>query len=251
MKTELGGSAQKGGPLLIARRVAQIMRVLARHKILGALRGRNHWPAPSEVRKAFEELGLVFLKFAQVLAMRRDLLAEPYIRELEHLQDRLPPIPFHTVQATVEHQLGKPLDRLFRSFERQPLATATIAQVHEARLMDGRHVVVKVRRPGLEAVIAQDIATLRYLALLLESLFPKLLNVGLAGMVVEFENTLRREIDFRREARNIQRFRVAWAAFRGVWIPDVVPSRSNEAVLTMAYSPGMRIDLYAKKHPGR
>src|SRR5665213_3074888 len=226
MKTELGGSAQKGGPLLIARRVAQIMRVLARHKILGALRGRNHWPAPSEVRKAFEELGLVFLKFAQVLAMRRDLLAEPYIRELDHLQDRLPPIPLHTVQAT-------------------------IAQVHEARLMDGRHVVVKVRRPGLEAVIAQDIATLRYLALLLESLFPKLLNVGLAGMVVEFENTLRREIDFRREARNIQRFRVAWAAFRGVWIPDVVPSRSNEAVLTMAYSPGMRIDLYAKKHPGR
>ena len=251
MKISPASPAQKGGSLRVARRVAQIMGVLARHKILGALRGRNHWPPPAEVRKAFEELGLVFLKFGQVLAMRRDLLAEPYIRELERLQDQLPPIPFHTVQATVERQLGKPLDRLFRSFEREPRATATIAQVHEARLRDGRHVVVKVRRPGLEAVIAEDIATLRYLALLLESLFPKLLDVGLAAMVVEFENTLHRETDFRREARNIRRFRAAWARFRGVWIPDVVPARSNAAVLTMVYSPGTRIDAYAKRHPGR
>src|SRR4051812_11696953 len=87
------------GPPGISRRVAEIMRVLERHKVLGALRGKKHWPSPVEVRQAFEELGVVFLKFGQVLGLRRDLLPEPYIRELEQLHDQLPPVPFSTVKA--------------------------------------------------------------------------------------------------------------------------------------------------------
>jgi ubiquinone biosynthesis protein len=115
---------------------------------------------------------------------------------------------------------------------------------------NGVVVAVKVRRPGLEKLITDDIATLRHLAAVLESLFPKLLELGLTSMVGEFERSLRREVDFMREARNICRFRRSLTQFRGVWIPAVIESRSSEAVLTMKYSPGIRIDSYAKKHRG-
>src|ERR1035437_9449968 len=147
-----------------------IMRVLARHKFLGALFGRGRWPAPKEVRESFEELGLVFLKFGQVLALRRDLLPAAYIDELELLHDQLPAMGIDVVRATVEVELGAPLTKLFAVFSETPLAAATIAQVHEATLRDGRHVAVKIQRPGLEAMIAMDIAALTYLAALGESL---------------------------------------------------------------------------------
>ena len=232
-----------------ALRVAQIMRVMARHGILGALRGRRHWPPPSEVRKAFEDLGVVFIKFAQVLALRRDILPVAYVHELERLHDRVPALPFAAIRAAVERQLGRPLKGLFRSFNPQPLAQASIAQVHEARTKGGRHVAVKVRRPGLEAVIGRDIATLHHLAAVLESLFPRLIDVGLSGMVTEFERSLHREVDFSREARNMARIRASLGSLRGLWIPETLEELSADSVLTMTYSPGKRIDLAAKRRP--
>jgi ubiquinone biosynthesis protein len=235
--------------LRTAPRLMQILRVLARHKCLSGLRGASHCPPPAEVRAAFEELGLGFLKFGQVLALRRDLLPAAYIEELERLHDRLPALSFDVVRATVEAQLGAPLRELFASFNEAPLATATIAQVHEATMPTGRHVVVKVQRPGLEATIAEDVAALAYLAALGESLSLRLRALNLSVMVREFADSLRREIDFRREARSIGRFRSALADVPDLWIPDVVAERSSGAVLTLEYSPGERVDLYAKRHP--
>ena len=237
------------GLLRTAPRLMQILRVLARHKCLRGLRGASHCPPPAEVREAFEELGLGFLKFGQVLALRRDLLPAAYIEELERLHDRLPALSFDVVRATVEAQLGAPLRELFASFNEAPLATATIAQVHEATMPDGRHVVVKVQRPGLEATIAEDVAALAYLAALGESLSLRLRALDLSVMVREFADSLRREIDFRREARSIERFRTALADVPDLWIPDVVAERSTGAVLTLEFSPGERVDLYAKQHP--
>ena len=115
-------------------RLMQILRVLIRHKFLGALFGRGHWPAPQEVRETLEELGVVFLKFGQVLAMRRDLLPAAYTRELEQLHDQLPAMAFGAVRAKVEAELGAPLTALFSSFNETPIGSATIAQVHEATL---------------------------------------------------------------------------------------------------------------------
>lgn len=135
----------KSSPLKAAPRLMHILRVLARHKFLGALLGRKHWPPPKDVRETFEELGLTFLKFGQVLAMRRDLLPDAYINELELLHDQLPAMGFDVVRATVEGDLGAPLTHLFVSFSETPLAAATIAQVHEATMQDGRHVAVKVQ----------------------------------------------------------------------------------------------------------
>ena len=240
---------KKNKLLRAAPRLMQILRVLARHKLLGALRGKGQWPPPKDVRETFEELGLTFIKFGQVLAMRRDLLPDAYIDELELLHDQLPALGIDTVRAMVEVELGAPLAQLFATFCETPLAAATIAQVHEATLHDGRHVAVKVQRPGLEEIIAKDIAALTSLVALGESLFTRLHVLDLPVLVNEFANSLNRETDFQREARSIVLFRTALADVPDLWIPDVVAERSSGNVLTMEFSAGERVDLYASLHP--
>lgn len=235
--------------LRAAPRLMQILRVLSRHKFLGAVFGRGHWPSPKEVRETFEELGLVFLKFGQVLALRRDLLPVAYIDELQLLHDQLPAMDIHMVRATATVELGAPFADLFLTFSETPLAAATIAQVHEATMQDGRHVAVKVQRPGLKAIISTDIAALTYLVGLGEKLFPRLRALDLPVVVRELANSLSRETDFRREARSIVLIRAALADVPDLWIPDVVAECSGATVLTMEYSGGERVDIYAKLHP--
>ena len=208
--------------LRAAPRLMQILRVLKRHKFLGALRGKEHWPSPNEVRETFEELGLTFLKFGQVLALRRDLIPDAYINELELLHDQLPAMSMNNVRARIETELGAPLDKLFTSFSETPLAAATIAQVHEATMQDGRHVAVKVQRPGLKRIISKDIAAPTYLVALGEWVFPRLRALDLPVVVHEFANSLNRETDFSHEARSISLFRDALSDVPNLWIPDVV-----------------------------
>jgi ubiquinone biosynthesis protein len=239
---------EKSSLLRAAPRLMQILRVLTRHKLLRALLGKKHWPPPKAVREALEELGLTFLKFGQVLAMRSDLLPATYIDELRLLHDHLPAMGIDAAHATVELELGAPLTELFSSFSETPLAAATIAQVHEATMHDGRHVAVKVQRPGLKATISKDIAALTYLVALGERLFPHLRALDLPVVVHEFANSLNREIDFSREARSIALFRAALADVPDVWIPDVVVEYSRKTVLTMEYSAGERVDVYAGMH---
>ncbi len=223
--------------------------MLTRRGILGALRGRAHWPAPAALRATFEDLGLVFIKFGQVLAVRRDLLPDAYANELEHLHDRLPTVPFPEIAVIVERALGCPIRDRFASFDETPLASASIAQVHAARLADGRSVVVKVRRSGLAERVAEDTAILMDLAALAESVAPALQPADPVGLVQAFKRTLTREMDLHLEAETTRRFRTAWADLDGVWIPDVVPEVSSATVLVTEHSPGMRIDDYARGHP--
>jgi ubiquinone biosynthesis protein len=230
-------------------RLLQILGVLTRHKFLGALFGRSHWPPPKEVRETLEELGVVFLKFGQVLAMRRDLLPAAYTKELEQLHDQLPAMSIAVVRARVKAELGAPVTELFATFAEIPLGSATIAQVHQATMLDGRHVAVKVQRPGLKIKIATDMAALNYLVTMGEKLFPRLRTLDLPRVVSEFSISLNRETDFTREARSIVLFRTAMADFPDMWIPDVVPECTGGAVLTLEFSAGERIDHYAKKHP--
>lgn len=230
-------------------RLMQILSVLARHKFIGALRGKKHWPPPKEVRETFEELGLTFIKFGQVLAMRRDLLPDAYIDELELLHDRLPAMDAGTVRARVEAELGVPLERLFATFNEASIAAATIGQVHEATMADGRHVAVKVQRTGLQETISSDVAALTYLVTLGEGLFPSLRALDLPVVVRELASSLNRETDFGREARSLTLLRAALEDVPDLWIPEVIPERSCGAVLTMTFSTGERIDHYAPLHP--
>lgn len=226
-----------------------ILRVLGRHGFIGALRGSGHWPTPTAVREALEELGVVYLKFGQVLAMRRDLLPAAYITELERLQDRLPPMAPGAVREIIERELGRPLNELFATFDETPMAAATIAQVHRATLSDKREVIVKVRRTDIAARAAADLPTLMYLAAVAERVAPQLRPFDLVAMVREFRESLGREMDFRLEARSIARFRAAMADTPGLWIPDTISALSTEAVLTEEFSAGERIDTYAEAHP--
>ncbi len=141
------------------------------------------------------------------------------------------------------------MTELFSSFSETPLAAATIAQVHEAALPDGRHVAVKVQRPGLDATFSTDIAAMTYLVALGEKLFPRLRPFDLSVVVHEFAHSLNRETDFTREARSIVLFRAVLADVPDLWIPDTVPKCSSGTVLTQEFSPGERVDLYAEQHP--
>ncbi|HEU4990054.1 MAG: AarF/ABC1/UbiB kinase family protein [Gemmatimonadota bacterium] len=240
------------GPGAVARsapRMLGILRVLRRHGILGALRGRRHWPEPAEVRLALEELGVVFLKFGQVLAVRRDLLPDDYLRELERLHDDLPAMPFREVAAIVEQDLGGRLSDHFAWVDETPIAAATIAQVHRARLRDGREIVLKVRRGGLERRVAEDVSILAYLGALGEHYVRRLQTFDLVGLIQEFRFSLQRELDFRLEARTIRRFREALRDVPGVWTPDIVPEACGPAVIAMEYFRGVRVDRYADAHP--
>ena len=232
-----------------APRLFQILRVFARHKFLRSLVGKKKLPPPKELREIFEELGLVFIKFGQVLAMRRDLLPPEYIKELELLHDDLPAMNISIVRSTIKAELGTPLSKLFLSFTEKPIAAATIAQVHEAIMHDGLKVAVKVQRPGLKEIITTDIAALTYLVSLGEKLFPKLRVFDLPVVVKEFAITLIRETDFNREARSMILFKKALTNIPDLWIPDVMKECSGRTVLTMDFSEGKRIDHYAKKHP--
>lgn len=230
-------------------RLLQILRILYRHGVIRALRGKDHLPSPKEVRVIFEELGLTFIKLGQVLAMRRDLLPDAYICELEKLQDNLPALDFDVVNATVEAEFDVPLKEMFRSFSVTSLASATIAQVHDATTLDGRHVAVKVQRPGLESLISTDIAALTYLVNLAEKISPQLRALDLPVLVEEFANSLYRETNFSREADSIRLMRAALAEVPNLWIPDVVADLSGKTVLTLEFCDCQRIDIYAKKHP--
>ena len=217
---------EKTSLLRVAPRLLQILRVLVRRKVLRAVFSKEHMPSPKVVRETFQELGVAFLKFGQVLAMRRELLPAAYIDELRLLHDDLPAMGYNAARATVEARLGAPLTQLFSSFGEEPLAAATIAQVHEATMKDGRHVAVKIQRPGLEPVISRDIAVLKYLAALGEKLDPRLRPFDLPSAVREFATSLHRELDFTREARSIALFRAALSDVPEVWIPGVVASAS-------------------------
>jgi ubiquinone biosynthesis protein len=245
----LTGPEKKTSLLRVAPRLLQILRILARHKALGVLLGKKHMPSPKVVREVFEELGVTFLKFGQVLAMRRELLPAAYIEELKLLHDELPPLDFVTVRTEVERCSSVPLSELFSSFSETPLAAATIAQVHEATMRDGRHVAVKVQRPGLEAQVSTDIAVLQYMAALGERLFPSIRPFDLPAAVREFDTSLHRELDFTREAHSIILFRAALDDIAELWIPAVIGECSSGTVLTLEFSAGERVDLYGKSHP--
>lgn len=172
---------------------------------------------PERVRLAFEELGPTFIKFGQVLSSRPDLLSTEFVKELSKLQDSVPPFPFGDAKALIEAQFGRPLTEVFASFEEEPLAAASLAQVHRARTKAGDEVAVKVQRPGIADIIETDIRILRDLAALCERHLPESRYYEPVRIVDEFARTIRREMDFVREGRNIDRFRKYFAGDETVY----------------------------------
>ncbi|MDD1775279.1 MAG: AarF/ABC1/UbiB kinase family protein [Methanobacterium sp.] len=197
--------------------------------------------APKRLRLVLEELGTTFIKLGQVLSTRPDLVGKEVADELAKLQDEVPPISFESVRNVVETDLENSLDNLFEEFNEIPIASASIAQVHEARLKDGTRVAVKVQRNEIETQIKKDIVILRYLAGQVENRVTNLKYYNLIGIVDEFERVIVKEMDFEQEARNIERFRTIFEDDSHLCAPKVYEEYTNTRVLTMDYIDGIKI----------
>ncbi|MBI5015674.1 MAG: AarF/ABC1/UbiB kinase family protein [Deltaproteobacteria bacterium] len=178
-------------------------------------------PIPVQLRMALEDLGPTFVKLGQMLSTRPDLVPPLFVDEFRKLQDDVPPFSFAEVSRIVEEETGAPLAGSALTVDPQPLAAASIAQVHRARLGDGTRVVLKVQRPGIERLVSQDLAILYLLAGFAGRHIEELRDVDLGTIVDEFARTIRGELDFFREASHVERFRKSFEAFEGVVIPAV------------------------------
>ncbi len=208
---------------------------------LRTLGRRNDAPRGVRLRRAFEHLGPIFVKFGQVLSTRRDLLPVDIADELARLQDRVPPFPAAAARALVEKAYGRPLEDVFASFEAEPVASASIAQVHFATLQNGREVAVKVLRPGMLAVIEDDLSLLHRLARWVERLSADGKRLRPREVVAEFDGYLHDELDLVREAANAAQLRRNMAGLGLVLVPEMVWDLCTPTVLVMERMKGVPI----------
>lgn len=193
-------------------------------------------------RERLVELGPAYIKLGQVLSTRPDLLPEPYLAELQHLQDHVAPLPLADVERVLEEELHADTGRLFGSFDPEPLGSASLGQVHAATLRDGRPVVVKVQRPGIREQLADDLEYFGELARFLSAHTSAGARLDLVGVVQQVERALADELDYRIEARNAATFRRNLAGFSRILIPRVIEAYTSARVLTTERVYGRRID---------
>lgn len=248
---------------LSARRLQEIINVFIKHGFgqlveqlnLGKfvpfkkrIRDIGKWSSaqtlsPQErLRIAFEELGPTFIKLGQLFASRPDIVGVNWAEEFKKLQDQVPAFDFEEVKRVIEKELKRELEEIFISFNPEPLGSASIAQVHEAVLKDGREVIVKVRRPRLKEQILLDLNILQGIAKLMEKYIPESKLFDPSGVVSEFSKSLLKEIDFRKEATNALVFRDNFKDCEFVFIPTVYRELTTERVLVMERIRGERID---------
>jgi len=225
------------------RRYSQVLRIAVRHGLGRFLRGRRHRGLQAStsrselarsVRRAMDEGGVTFVKLGQQLSTRRDLVPVEFVRELTDLQDQAAPIPWPDVEAVLRNELG-PVDEVFDHVDPEPLAAASVAQVHAARLLGGAEVVVKVQRPGVARVVEQDLDILFRLAATLESRTDWGSSLGLAGLASGFALALREELDFTTERDNLRAMAAALVASGrcGIRVPEPHAWWCTERVLVM------------------
>jgi len=223
-------------------RLLEINRVLARHRLDEIIlathlfrplrflprlwpgnwgRARARAPRGERIRRALEELGPIFVKFGQALSTRRDLLPLDIADELALLQDRVPPFPGDAARAIVERAYQRPVEQVFLRFEVEPLAAASIAQVHKATLHDGREVVVKVLRPGMARIIRRDLEIMYLLARLAERYWREGRRLHAVDVVTEYERTILDELDLMREAANAAQLRRNFLDSPLLYVPEV------------------------------
>lgn len=221
------------------------------HGLLGHEARPEPYTQPEHVRLAFEQLGATSIKLGQILSTRPDLLGPDYQRELAKLQDAAPPVPGDVITATIEAELGRPVDEVFASFDSEPLAAASIGQVHAATLDDGTQVVVKVRRPGVVAEVHQDLEILRNLAARASRRWSAAADYDVVGLADEFADTIHNELDYLQEARNAERFARNFADDDDVHIPRVFWETTTSRVLTLERIQGINVsDLAALDEAG-
>src|SRR6266852_685038 len=205
------------------------------------LRAEMRATSARRFRETLADLGPTFIKLGQILSSRPDILPPDFIAELSHLQDSAPPMTLEAVLRLVEQGLGHPAGELFAQIDPEPLASASIAQVHRARLKSGESVVVKVQRPAIEQQIRSDTDLLFYLARFLEGVIEETGIYTPTGIVSEFRQAMLIELDFENEARNIQEFAKTHAERPYVVIPKLYRELSCRTVITLQELKGRKL----------
>ncbi|MBI2859895.1 MAG: hypothetical protein HYX91_00115 [Chloroflexi bacterium] len=248
-----------GGGLKQLSRFQQVVNVLVKHGFGSALGRIRVWECvhiqkgilrrecpltaltvPRRVRLALEELGPTFVKLGQVLSTRPDQVPPEFIAELKELQQAVKPVPADQVRGVIETELGRPVDQVFGSFDDTPIAAASLAQVHRA-VLNGQPVALKVQRPGILEQIEVDLAIARNLAALAERYSPALYLLNPAGLIREFADQIRNELDFVAEVSSMKRFARNFADDERIRVPAVYPELSTRRLITMEYIEGVNI----------
>lgn len=211
-------------------------------RLLGKVpKGYERLPIEVRIRKVFEDLGPTFIKFGQVLATRPDLIPMALVLELKRLHDQVPPFPFEDVKALLEEDLRRPISEVFEYIEEEPIASASIAQVHGARLITGEEVVIKVQRPRLNEVVRADLRLLQGLAHLIESRIPELRPFRPRALVEEFKRSLERETDFIAEMHAMLRYKQAFSDEPKLYVPRPYENLCTKRVLVMERVRGVKV----------
>jgi ubiquinone biosynthesis protein len=197
---------------------------------------------PQRLRLAMEELGPTFIKLGQTLSTRPDLIPHEYAEEFLSLQDKVPPFNIEEVRQQIFHELGASSDELFAEFSDEPLAAASIGQVHRARLKTGEDVVLKIQRPDIKSTIETDLDILMGLAYLIVNHLSDEMIADPIAIVKEFRRVIHRELDYTREGRTIERFNTNFADSKTMLIPQVFWEFTGQTILTMSYMEGIKID---------
>jgi ubiquinone biosynthesis protein len=229
---------------------AGVFRLIGRREQVEQAPDTRAASAARRFRRMLEDLGPTFVKLGQVLSTRADLLPSEFVAELRLLQDSVTPIPLDAVRAQIQAGLGRSPEEAFARIEQEPLAAASIAQVHRATTLEGEPVVVKVQRPGIQAQISSDLHVLRALAKLLEAVVEETGIYSPVGIVEEFDRAIREELDFVHEAENVHAFEETHRARKGIRIPRVLDELSSGTVLTLEFFGGVRL-LEAQLSPER
>ena len=196
-----------------------------------------------ELASDLEKLGPTFIKLGQLLSTRADLLPKPYLDALERLQDHVEPISFEEVERIISSELGIRISKAFSEFETEPLAAASLAQVHRAYMRDGRAVVVKVQRPNIREQIVEDLEALNEIARFLDAHTELGRRYEFENMLVNLRKSVLRELDFKMEANNLLSIGQNLAEFEKIIIPEPVEDFTTSRVLTMEYIPGKKITM--------
>lgn len=194
-------------------------------------------PFPRQLRRRLELLGPTYIKFGQILSLREDILPKPITQELKHLLDRLPEVPFDRMKEIMEENLGAPLDRFFETVHEKPLGSASIAQTHLARTLDGDDVVLKVVKPGIKDTVLTDLTLLKLLGVLLHPLMPQYRP---RYLIYEFSLFTSREVNLEFEAENADVFQSNFADQDDIVFPRIYHHLSNENMLCMQYLDGFK-----------
>lgn len=206
------------------------------------------------IRMVCEELGTTFIKFAQIASNRPDLIPEELIFELEKLQDQAAKVPFDQINKVLIEEMVRPLDELVDFFDKQPLACASMAQVHRATLKGGKEVVLKVQRPGIVETVRADIDILHNIVNIINSYFPQYAHYNLTELLKMFEQSINEELSFRMEAQNLIHFQKMFKDNNEVYIPSIYQELCTDKVICMEYIEGHKItdlkDLSAHKITG-